>query len=113
MALQKNYCNFDGRSSRSEFWWFYLFTVIVGFVVGMVFSFSQTVEMIVSGVVNLALLLPNLGLAVRRLHDTDRSGWWVLIGLIPLIGWILLIIWFVQDSQHHPNQYGPEPNVGM
>ncbi len=66
---------------------------------------------IISGIVNLVLLLPGLGLCVRRLHDTNRSGWWILIGFIPVVGWILLIVWFCQDSQRGPNQYGPEPNL--
>ena len=66
---------------------------------------------IISGIVNLVLLLPGLGLCVRRLHDTNRSGWWILIGFIPVVGWILLIVWFCQDSQRGSNQYGPEPNL--
>ncbi|HSF34700.1 MAG TPA: DUF805 domain-containing protein [Nocardioides sp.] len=59
----------------------------------------------------LALFLPSLAVGVRRLHDTDRSGWWILIGLIPIIGWILLIVWFCTDSKPD-NQYGPNPKTG-
>lgn len=66
---------------------------------------------IVTGIVNLTLLLPSLGLAVRRLHDIGKSGWWIFISLIPIIGWILLIVWYCQDSQMEPNQYGPVPNM--
>lgn len=110
-ALKENYCNFEGRASRSEYWWFCLFQVILGCVVSVLFSFSQTLYLTMSGVVNLALLLPSLGLSVRRLHDTNHSGWWLLIGLVPFIGLIVLLVWFIQDSEHHPNQYGPEPNV--
>lgn len=110
-ALKQNYFNFEGRASRSEYWWFCLFQVILGCVVSVLFSFSQTLYLTMSGVVNLALLLPSLGLSVRRLHDTNHSGWWLLIGLVPFIGLIVLLVWFIQDSEHHPNPYGPEPNV--
>lgn len=110
-ALTVNYCNFNGRSSRSEFWWYVLFTFILGCIISIAFGWSDTVEYIVSGVVNLALLLPGLGLAVRRLHDTARSGWWVLINLVPIVGWIIFIYFTVQDSQPVPNQYGPVPNL--
>ena len=110
-ALKQNYCNFEGRASRSEFWWFYLFSLLLGWAIGLIFMFSDTLELIVSGVVSLALLLPSLGLGVRRLHDTNHSGWWLLLWFVPVIGWIVLLIWLIQDSEHHPNQYGPEPNV--
>lgn len=111
MALQQNYCNFSGRSSRSEYWWFCLFSFIVGVIVSAIFSFNENISMVANGVVTLALLLPGIGVAVRRLHDTNRSGWWLLLGFIPLIGAIVLLIWYVQPSQETPNQYGPEPNV--
>ena len=62
-------------------------------------------------IISLALLLPGLGLSVRRLHDINRSGWWVLIGLIPLVGAIILIIWFAKESDPVENQYGPVPNT--
>lgn len=110
-AVAQNYCNFSGRSSRSEYWWYVLFTAIIGCGVSFIFSGNQTTMSIISGIVNLVLLLPGLGLCVRRLHDTNRSGWWILIGFIPVVGWILLIVWFCQDSQRGSNQYGPEPNL--
>jgi len=111
LALTTNYCNFNGRSSRSEFWWYALFTFILGAIIG--FVFSGTIYTIVSGIINLGLLLPGLGLAVRRMHDIDKSGWWVLINLIPLVGSIIFIIWAVKDSQPTPNQYGPVPNLAQ
>lgn len=107
LALTVNYCNFNGRSSRSEYWWFCLFTFIIGAILSL-FS-GSTAGTIISAVVNLALLLPSLGLCVRRMHDIDR--WWVLINLIPLVGWIIFIVWAVKDSQPTPNQYGPVPNL--
>lgn len=110
-ALKENYCNFSGRASRSEFWWFYLFNIILSAVIGIVFCWSENAMNIATGLVNLALLLPSLGLAVRRLHDINKSGWWIFISLIPIIGWILLIVWYCKDSQMEPNEYGPVPNM--
>lgn len=65
----------------------------------------------VNSLVGLAFLLPSLGLAVRRLHDINKSGWWILLVFIPVIGAIILLIWFIQNSQMTPNEYGPVPNV--
>ena len=110
-ALKLNYCNFSGRASRSEFWWFALFTFILSAVISIVFCWSQNAMNIVTGLVNLALLLPSLGLAVRRLHDIGKSGWWIFISLIPIVGWILLIVWYCKDSQMETNEYGPVPNM--
>lgn len=110
-ALQQNYCNFSGRASRSEFWWWELFTFILGIIVDIVFCWSQNAISIAGGVVGLALLLPNLGICVRRLHDIGKSGWWIFISLIPVIGWILLLVWYCKDSQMEPNEYGPVPNM--
>lgn len=112
-ALSQNYCNFNGRASRSEYWWFVLFMAIVNFAIGFVlgiFGSSETGVSIITSIVGLAFLLPGLGLCVRRLHDTGHSGWWVLLSVIPLAN-ILLIVWFCQDSYHGMNQYGPEPNL--
>lgn len=72
---------------------------------------SETANYIVSGVFSLALLLPNLGLAVRRLHDIGKSGWWLFLAFIPVVGIIILIIWWCKDSQMEPNEYGPVPNM--
>ncbi len=111
-ALLDKYCDFEGRASRSEYWWFYLFGVIVNFAITILgMALGKTAEGIISLVVGLALLLPSLGVAVRRLHDIGKSGWWLLIGLIPIVGWILLIVWLVGESQPQTNEYGPVPNV--
>ncbi len=110
-ALQQNYCNFGGRASRSEFWWFQLFAFIVGVIVEIVFCWSNNAMTIVSGLLVLALLLPSLGLCVRRLHDIGKSGWWIFLSLIPLIGGIILLVWYCKDSQMEPNEYGPVPNL--
>ena len=96
LALGKNYCQFSGRSSRSEYWWFVLFQFIISYIV--------------AGVANLALLLPGLGLCVRRMHDIGKSGWWILINFIPLVGNIIFIVWACRDSGPD-NEYGPVPNM--
>ncbi len=95
------YADFSGRATRSEFWWWALFVTLTSAATGIVSD-------ILSGVLSLAVLLPYLAVGARRLHDTDRSGWLQLIGLIPLIGWILLIVWFVQEGKE-PNRYGSTP----
>ncbi len=95
-----NYTNFSGRARRSEFWWWTLFAFLMGIL---------TVIPILGWLIALAMLLPNLAMQVRRLHDTGHSGWWWFIGLIPIIGFIVLLIFYVTDSKPGPNQWGPNP----
>lgn len=102
-----NYVNFDGRASRPMYWWWVLFAILAS-IVGNILD-SVIGASIFSILIGLALLLPGLTVAVRRLHDTDRSGWWILIGLIPIIGFIVLIVFLVQKSDPADNQYGPPP----
>lgn len=106
------YADFSGRARRSEYWYFFLFNVLVG-IVGSVLDNVLGTETgsgsgVIGGLASLALLLPSIAVGARRLHDISRSGWWLLIGLIPLVGWIVLIVWFVQDS-HGDNEHGPSP----
>jgi uncharacterized membrane protein YhaH (DUF805 family) len=115
-SVFSQYAQFGGRARRSEYWWFVLFSILVGIVasildsvLGTDFEGSATSSGIISLIVNLALLLPSLAVGARRLHDTDRSGWWLLIALIPLIGAIVLIVFFVKDSTQGPNRFGPSP----
>ncbi len=110
-ALTVNYCNFEGRASRSEYWWFFLFNFIAGLVIGAVFVWSETLEYLVSGLFSLAMLLPGLGLSVRRLHDSGRSGWWIFINVIPFIGQLIYLYFTVQPSQNVPNKWGGVPNL--
>ncbi len=86
------YADFTGRATRSEFWWWVLFVIVVSIILEM---FNDWVSVAFS----LATLLPYLAVSARRLHDTDRSGWFQLLGFIPVIGWIILLIWYVQDSK--------------
>jgi uncharacterized membrane protein YhaH (DUF805 family) len=102
-----NYVTFSGRARRSEFWWFSLFATILYLAVSIV---DAAIGSSVLGIiVALALLLPSLAVTVRRLHDTGRSGWWILIGLIPLVGAIVLLVFECQNSQLGSNNFGPSP----
>ncbi len=107
--ITRNYCKFSGRASRSEFWWFMLFEVIVYAIVGCLGAFNQTFYNVLTSLVSLGFILPSLGLAVRRLHDINKSGWFVLLGLIPLVGAIILLVWYCKPSDPEANQYGPVP----
>ncbi len=89
----KKYADFEGRASRSEFWFFYLFNMIL--------------SMVTCGIACLATIIPTYAVAARRLHDTGRSGWWLLLGLVPIVG-LILIVWWIEDS-HEDNEYGPRP----
>jgi uncharacterized membrane protein YhaH (DUF805 family) len=111
------YVDFSGRARRSEYWFFALFTFLVSVVTSILDSIIGTDYGNGSGgllntVASLAFLLPGLAVGARRLHDTGKSGWWLLLALIPIIGWIALIVFFVQDSKPGDNQYGPNPKTG-
>jgi uncharacterized membrane protein YhaH (DUF805 family) len=111
------YATFSGRATRPEYWWWLLATIILFTVLGLIDggliapmmgfeTFSPDAGQPVSMVVSLALLLPNLAVAVRRLHDTDRSGWWLLLSLIPLLGTLVLLYFFVQRGTEGSNRFG-------
>lgn len=92
------YVDFNGRAKRPEFWWWALFVFLASLV-------AQWIGYLPSLVVSLGTLLPSIAVGARRLHDIDKSGWWQLVGLIPFIGWIIMIWWCVQDSKD-PNRFG-------
>jgi uncharacterized membrane protein YhaH (DUF805 family) len=102
-----NYVNFNGRASRPAFWWWVLFAFLVGIAANIIDAAINST--IISVLTSLALLLPGLAVSVRRLHDTNRSGWWILISLIPIVGIIVLIVFWVQESDAGSNQHGPAP----
>jgi uncharacterized membrane protein YhaH (DUF805 family) len=114
--IQK-YADFTGRAPRAEFWWFVLF-VIIGEVVAMILDSILGLDGMVGPygpilcVYVLAVVIPYLAVGAWRLHNTDRSGWWLLIGLIPIIGAIVLIIFFVTEGAKSDNRYGPDPYAG-
>jgi uncharacterized membrane protein YhaH (DUF805 family) len=108
----RNYVGFSGRASRSEYWYWVLFAFLVGIAASIAdasLGGGMSTVGILGGIVGLALLLPNIAIAIRRLHDRDKSGWWLLLVLIPLIGAIILIVWFVVRGTSGPNRFGPDP----
>lgn len=105
-SVLKKYATFSGRARRSEFWWANLVFVLI-YVASLMMDSLLGAEFI-SLIVIIGLFLPMLAVSVRRLHDTDRSGWWLLLGIIPLLGDILLIVWFASDSTGD-NRFGPFP----
>lgn len=104
----KKYATFSGRARRSEYWWVYLFNTIVAMVLNILTAatHSNAVQILLV-IFGLAVLIPGLAVTARRLHDTGRTGWWILIGLVPLVGAIVLLVFIVGDSQPGPNAYGP------
>ena len=129
-TCMRKYVTFSGRATRSEFWWFYLFTVLVNLVatsqassfVPVLLDGQDMTEnessyflnnfffLYLSTITSLILLLPSLAVAVRRLHDVGRSGWWILIAFT-VIGIIPLLIWYVTDTKDEDNVYGPNPKT--
>jgi uncharacterized membrane protein YhaH (DUF805 family) len=112
----KNYAVFSGRSRRSEYWYFGLFYLIfygaAAVVDVMIGSFERTSGIgVCTAILALALLIPSISVTVRRLHDTGRSGWWILIGFIPLVGGIILLVFLCQDSEPGANRFGGNPKA--
>jgi uncharacterized membrane protein YhaH (DUF805 family) len=108
-----NYVNFSSRAIRSEYWFWVLFAVIGEAVgSGLDYTIFATSTGLFYSVFALAVFLPSLAVAIRRLHDLDRSGWWILISLIPIVGGIVLIVWFCSPGTPGPNRFGPDPLNG-
>ncbi len=113
LAFQK-YADFTGRARRAEFWYFYLFHLIAIMVLSSIGGFFSSTWGEVIGVIPLAAyffisIIPILALVVRRLHDTNRSGWWYFIGIVPFLGAIVLLLFFVTEGTYGPNRYGEDP----
>jgi uncharacterized membrane protein YhaH (DUF805 family) len=110
----RNYVNFEGRAPRSEFWYwvlFYILAAIVASIIDYAIASGATVRPLTT-LLGLACFLPYLAVDIRRLHDIDRSGWWLLIVLIPLVGGIVLLVWFCMAGTGGPNRFGPDPLAG-
>ena len=123
-SVLSKYATFTGRATRAEFWrWvvvFVLLTVVSRIIDGALFGSSiqdafyvRDAHQPVTSLLILALLLPNMALAVRRLHDIGRSGWWQLIALIPVVGVVVLIVWWARLGDQAPNDWGPNPWSGF
>lgn len=102
------YATFAGRAQRSEFWWWVLFSIIAN-VVAVAIDAAVIGMPAVQILVALGLILPGISVVVRRLHDVGRSGWWYWIGLVPVVGVIVLIYWFVTQGTAGSNEFGPDP----
>ena len=108
-VILERYAEFGGRSTRPEFWWFALFYLLLSIAIAMIGAISETLGGIVNLLVWLALLVPSLAVSVRRLHDTDRTGWWILLYLVPVIGTVVLIVFFLLPGTPGDNRFGPDP----
>jgi uncharacterized membrane protein YhaH (DUF805 family) len=108
LDVLKKYVVFDGRAGRPEFWWFALCNFIVYAVLFLIGRAIGSSGQLLAYLYDLAVLLPSLGVAIRRLHDTNRSGWWVLLGFVVVIGWIVLIVFYASRGTAGSNRYGAE-----
>lgn len=114
LKVLRQYADFSGRARRKEYWMFVLMNVIASIILAVVDAMLGTAigegaVGVLSLIYALALIIPSLAVAVRRLHDSGRSGWWILICLVPLLGTIALIVFYCMDSEEGDNQYGPNP----
>ena len=111
LALSK-YAQFTGRSRRSEYWYFALGTIIITYgLQGLGMALEMSILTILGGIASLALLIPGIAVAVRRMHDVGRSGWWLLLVFIPLAG-LVVLYWAASDSEPGANAWGPNPKTG-
>ena len=113
LVVLERYAKFDGRAGRAEFWWFVLANLVVVVALAILASIADIFS-IIYFLYALALLIPSLAVAIRRLHDTDKSGWFILLGLIPLVGFIVLIVFYATEGTTGPLNYGAaaEPAAG-
>lgn len=109
ITVLKNYAVFKGRSGRAEFWYFVLFNFIVSVVLSIISSIIGDQKNILGNLYSLAVFVPSLAVSMRRLHDIGKSGWWTLLGLLPIIGWIWLVVLTVGKSDPAGNKYGGAP----
>ena len=108
LGCWKKYAEFSGRARRQEFWMFVLFNFLATFVAGFLDGLLGTGGALY-GLYYLAVLIPSFAVSVRRLHDTDHSGWWIFINLVPLIGFIIYLVFLCSDSKSGENRFGPNP----
>ncbi|PFH87094.1 DUF805 domain-containing protein [Bacillus sp. AFS088145] len=110
LKVLKNYVVFSGRARRTEYWMFFLFNAIITIILSILQSIAD-IDNVLTGIYGLLTILPSLAVGARRLHDSGKSGWWLLIGLIPFIGTIILIIFFCLDSEEGDNRFGENPKL--
>ena len=108
----KKYADFTGRARRKEYWSFWLLTLVAYFLASLVGSIlGDLISSLLVLAVAVGFFIPSLAAGVRRLHDTNRSGWWLLISLVPIVGSIILIVFLATDGNRGPNDYGPDPKM--
>ena len=109
-SVLSKYATFEGRARRREYWYWYLAVLLVELVVGIIWSVSDNLGPWIALIFGLAVILPSIAVGVRRLHDTGRTGWWILIALIPF-GGLVLLVFFLLDGTRGDNKYGPSPKL--
>jgi len=115
-VLKNKYATFEGRARRKELWYFQLMAYVIAtgllFIDVLTGTFNSDVGMgLLSGIYGVAIIIPHIAISIRRLHDTNHSGWWLLLVVIPIVGWIILIIICTRDSTPEQNKYGPNPKT--
>jgi uncharacterized membrane protein YhaH (DUF805 family) len=116
LEVLKKYAVFSGRARRKEYWYFTLFSTLISLALALIDSQLGTFNSeagtgLLGGLYSLAVLIPGIAVSVRRLHDTDHSGWWLFLALVPCIGAIVLFVFTVTDSTPGTNEYGPSPKA--
>nr|WP_320119882.1 DUF805 domain-containing protein [uncultured Marinifilum sp.] len=110
LEVLKKYAVFNGRARRKEYWMFFLFNIIFGIAASLLDTLIGTAP-VINSIYGLAILIPGIAVSVRRLHDTGRSGWFLLLGLIPFVGAIILLVFFATDGDTSDNEYGANPKL--
>ena len=110
LEVLKKYAVFSGRARRTEYWMFFLINLIIGFVLGFIEGIIGTGAAL-SGLYSLGVLIPGIAVGIRRLHDTNRSGWWLLIALVPIVGVIVLIVFMAMEGDKGDNPFGANPKA--
>lgn len=115
-SVYGKYFQFSGRASRSEYWWFVLFYILANIVTSLLDNAlfppsNPDGPTLLNALFALVSIIPSLSVTSRRLHDVDRSGWWQLLGIIPIVGWIIMIYWLAQKGTSGPNRFGEEPQA--
>jgi len=112
LGVLKKYAEFNGRARRMEYWMFALFNFIIAIVLNVLTTIiGEPVLIAIPALYSLFVLIPGLAVTIRRLHDTGRSGWWILIVLVPVIGGLVLLVFMFLDSDAGDNEYGPNPKL--
>jgi uncharacterized membrane protein YhaH (DUF805 family) len=108
VVVLERFAQFTGRAGRAEYWWFFLANLIVALVLALL-SRASVIFLILYVIYGVGVLVPSIAVGVRRLHDTDKSGWFMLIALIPFVGYIILLVLLAMEGTPGSNRYGPPP----